>query len=228
MRDITIGRIMTTDPATVGPEDSVATAQHLLESRGIHHLPVLDGDKLVGILSSSDLMKLHGFKGNDKVGHEATEAITVGQIMEAEPITLDTTADLVDVAMKLSEGGFHALPVVASDDTLVGIVTSSDLVNHLLMQIPRGHGSVHEQPIPKAAGHSSDDDLTATMRQAKMLVEKGMDNKAADVLLHLREENRLLREVCKAAERYLRSDQDEHEHSVLVKCLADVQRFNRD
>ena len=57
--------------------------------------------------------------------------------MEPEPITLDIFADLVDVAVKLGEGGFHALPVVEGDNVLVGIVTSTDLINHLLRQVPR-------------------------------------------------------------------------------------------
>ena len=224
MRDIAISRIMTTDPSTVGPGDSVAAAKHTLESRDINHLPVVEGAKLIGILSSSDLMKLHLVK--EKTG--ALEAIKVSQIMEAEPITLETSADLVDVAVKLSEGGFHALPVVEPDDTLVGIVTSTDLVNHLLMQIPRGDGSLREPKKADSADHVSDADLTSTMRRAKALKEKGVDNKAADVLLHLREQNRLLKEVCKAAELYMRSGHAEREHSVLIKSLDDVQRFGGD
>jgi CBS domain-containing protein len=127
---------MTTDPSTVGPNDTVATAKELLESQGIHHLPVVEGGKLVGIMSSSDLLKLHVFRKRD----QAFGAIKVSQIMEPEPITLDIFADLVEVAVKLSEGGFHALPVVEADNVLVGIVTSTDLINHLLRQVP-GRGS---------------------------------------------------------------------------------------
>lgn len=138
MRDIPIGRIMTIDPSTVGPDDSVAAARELLESNGLHHLPVVEGDKLVGIISSSDLMKLHLLRE----AADTEKEITVREIMEPDPITLDTSADLIDVAKKLSDGSFHALPVVAPDDTLVGIVTSTDLINHLLMQIPRGEDTV--------------------------------------------------------------------------------------
>ena len=133
MQDIAINRIMTTDPSTVGPNDSVATAKGLLESQGIHHLPVVEGGKLIGIMSSSDLLKLHVFRKRD----QAFGAFKVSQVMEPEPITLDISADLVDVAIKLAQGSFHALPVVEADNVLVGIVTSTDLINHLLRQVPR-------------------------------------------------------------------------------------------
>lgn len=221
MRDIAINRIMTTDPLTVGPGESVAVAKDLLESNGIHHLPVVEGGVLVGILSSSDLLKLHVLRGRA----EAIEAITVSQVMEAEPVTLDIFADLVDVARKLSEGGFHSLPVVEADNVLVGIVTSTDLINHLLRQVPRSDGSLHEQESPETGSRVSDATLTATMRLAKEIVQDGRDDPMAASLLHLTEQNRLLREVSKAAELYMRSGHGEHEHSMLVKTLADLQRF---
>src|SRR5210317_2019766 len=103
MRDIAINRIMTTNPVTIRADDSVVTAKDLLEAHGIHHLPVVADGILVGILSSSDFLKLHVLRDRTK----ALAAISVSQIMEAEPVTLDVFADLVDVAAKLSEGGFH-------------------------------------------------------------------------------------------------------------------------
>jgi len=136
MRDIAINRIMTTDPLTIRPDESVATAKELLESNGIHHLPVVENGVLVGILSSSDFLKLHVLRERS----QAMSAITVSQVMEAEPVTLDVSADLVDVARKLSEAGFHSLPVVEAGNVLVGIVTSTDLINHLLRQVPRSDG----------------------------------------------------------------------------------------
>lgn len=221
MRDIAINRIMTADPSTVQPDDSVATAKELLESQCIHHLPVVEDGTLVGILSSADLLKLHILRERPV----ALAAIKVSQIMEAEPVTLDVFADLVDVASKLSEGGFHALPVVEADNVLVGIVTSSDLINHLLRQVPRSDGSLHEQELPEPGSRATDAVLTSTLRTAKSAVQSGRDDPMAQALLHLTEQNRLLKDVSKAAELYLRSGHGEHEHSVLVKTLDDLQRF---
>jgi len=224
MRDIAINRIMTTNPITIRAEDSVATAKDLLQSHGIHHLPVVADGILVGILSSSDFLKLHVLRDRT----QALAAISVSQIMEAEPVTLDVFADLVDVAAKLSEGGFHALPVVEADNALVGIVTSSDLINHVLMQVPRGDGSLRESATAETGSRISDAEVTSTMRAAKEAVQSGKDDPQAASLVHLAEQNRLLKAVSKAAELYMRSGHGEHEHSVLIKTLADVQRFGSD
>jgi CBS domain-containing protein len=128
MRDVPIDRIMTADPATVGPQQSVAEARRVLETDAINHLPVVEGDRLVGILSSSDLLKLHLF--DEKL--PLLEAATVGQIMETSVIVLDRNATLREAAEKLSMGSFHSLPVVDRKRRLHGIVTSSDLIGELL------------------------------------------------------------------------------------------------
>jgi CBS domain-containing protein len=220
MRDIAINRIMTTDPVTIGPDASVATAIELLESRDIHHLPVVVDGVLTGILSSTDLLKLHILKERPA----ALAAIKVSQIMVPDPVTLDVFADLIDVAKALSDGSFHALPVVEAENVLVGIVTSSDLVNHLLMQIPRGDSSLQDRKQENPAGTVSDADLAAALRLARASVDSGQQSKLAEVFLYLREQNRLLRDVSTAAELYMRSGHAEHEHAVLVKALAEVQR----
>jgi CBS domain-containing protein len=220
MRDIAINRIMTTDPVTIGPGDSVASAMELLESRDIHHLPVVEDGVLVGMLSSADLLKLQVLRERPK----ALASIRVRQIMVRDPITLDVFADLIDVAKALNDGSFHALPVVEADNVLVGIVTSSDLINHLLMQIPRGDSSLTDERRGETASAVTDADLASTLRLAKATVESGRPNKMAEVVLYLREQNRLLSAVAKAAELYMRSGHGEHEHGVLAKALDEVQR----
>jgi len=221
MRDVAINRIMTTDPVTIGPGDSVATAMELLESHDIHHLPVVEDGILVGILSSADLMKLHILRERD----QALRAIKVRQIMETEPVTLDVFADLFDVASRLSASSFHALPVVESDNILVGIVTSTDVINHVLMQVPRGDGSLHDENSAEPGRRVTDADLTSAMRAAKEAVDSDKDDSTARALLQVSEQNRLLKDVSRAAELYMRSGHGEHEHSVLIKALSDVQRF---
>ena len=220
MRDIAINRIMTVDPVTIGPDAPVAEARQMLVSLDIHHLPVVEDGVLVGILSSADLLKVHVLR--DKPA--ALDAIRVRQVMEPDPVTLDVFADLIDVATALTNGSFHALPVVEDDNVLVGIVTSTDLINHLLMQIPRGDGSVHEGGGEQTRGSVRDADIASVLRLAKASVESGHGNRMAEVVLYLREQNRLLAAVAKAAELYVRSGHAEHEHAVLLRALADVTR----
>lgn len=132
MRDIPIDRIMTLDPATVSPRDGAAEARRILDSNVIHHLPVVENGRLVGIVSSSDLLKLHLLDENLAF----TSSTTVAQIMETQVVVIERDATMRDAAEKLSMGGFHALPVVGPGRKLVGIVTSGDLVTELLKQMP--------------------------------------------------------------------------------------------
>lgn len=132
MRDVAIDRIMTPDPATVGPHDSAAHARRLLDSNVIHHLPVVEGGRLVGIVSSSDLLKLYLL--DEELALYART--TVDQIMETQVVVVNRNATLRDAAEKLCMGNFHALPVVDRRRRLVGIVTSSDLIGKLLQHLP--------------------------------------------------------------------------------------------
>ena len=140
MRDIPIDRIMTTDPATVGPHDSAAEARRLLDSNVIHHLPVIEDGRLVGIVSATDFLKLHLL--DDKLAIHARA--TVDQIMETNLIVLRQNATLREAAEKLCMGSFHALPVVDRHKRLVGIVTSSDLIGELLNALPVHARERHE------------------------------------------------------------------------------------
>jgi len=132
VRDYPIDRIMTPDPATVGPQDNVVEAQRRLDSNAIHHLPVVEGGRLVGMVSSSDLLKLHLLDDNMSLRMRAT----VDQIMETNVVVLQRHSTLRDAAEKLCMGGFHALPVVDRRKRLLGIVTSSDLIGELLEHLP--------------------------------------------------------------------------------------------
>ena len=132
MRDFPIDRIMTADPATVGPHATVIEAQGLLDNNAIHHLPVVEGERLVGIVSSSDLLKLHLLDDHLSI----YERITVDQVMETNVVVLHEKATLRDAAEKLCMGYFHALPVVDRRRRLRGIVTVSDLMGELLKQLP--------------------------------------------------------------------------------------------
>jgi len=132
MRDISIEQIMTPDPAIISPQSTAAEARRMLDSNVINHLPVVEQDRLVGIVSSSDLLKLHLLDDTLTIFSRAT----VDQIMETNLVVLNKGATLRQAADKLSMGNFHALPVVNRRRRLVGIVTSSDLIGELLKHLP--------------------------------------------------------------------------------------------
>lgn len=140
MKNTLIARVMTTEPVTVRPSESIASARHKLEAGGIHHLPVVDGGRLVGVLSSADLLKLYLL---DNV-RDVESDMTVEQIMAKDPITLGVGSTLRDAAEMLSAGAFHALPVVDDNGHLKGVVTSTDMISFLLRQIPNGDGTLSQ------------------------------------------------------------------------------------
>jgi len=219
MRDIAIDRVMTTDPTTIGPAAPIGAAKRLLESGNIHHLPVVEDGLLEGMISSSDL-RIFQFL---KVGATTLSDVPVRQIMEANPVVLEPGASLRDAATKLSAGGYHALPVVEPDRTLVGIVTTCDLIDHLLHQIPRGDGSIQAEATSGSAIRPGASEISEALQNAERDVERGDPDELAQILLHFRDRNRLLEHACHAAGIYLRSGLGEHEHAVLVKCLADLE-----
>lgn len=135
MRNISIDTLMTPDPVTVSPQTNAVEARRLLDNHVIHHLPVVEDGRLVGVISSSDFLKLHLFDAEMSL----ITRTTVDQIMETNITVIESGSTLREAAEKLAMGGFHALPVVDRERRLVGIVTSSDLIGELLDRL-EGHG----------------------------------------------------------------------------------------
>ncbi|MBN8281200.1 MAG: CBS domain-containing protein [Gammaproteobacteria bacterium] len=143
MRDEPIQRIMTTPAWVVGPDSTLEEAARLMARERLHHLPVVDGQRLAGILSASDL-----------IGRDAPDAgqLRVGAVMQAQPLAISRTSTLQEAATRLAAGGIHALPVTDLEGRVLGIVTSTDLIGLLLRQLAapeagtaRGDGAMAER-----------------------------------------------------------------------------------
>ncbi|MCB1087777.1 MAG: CBS domain-containing protein [Verrucomicrobiae bacterium] len=126
---------MTSEPVTVRHGDPISKVRKLFQENHLHHLPVVDGDRLVGIISWTDLMR---FSYGDAFGEDARSVDAtldhthkLEDLMSRAPVTIDVNAGIRDAAQILASSDFHALPVV-DGDKLVGIVTSRDLIHFLL------------------------------------------------------------------------------------------------
>lgn len=109
---------MTPDVVTVSPAASVVDALDILNANSVRHLPVLDGDRLVGILSDRDLrMAMTG----------RPEETTVADVMTRDPFTVAPDTPVEDAARTLTEEQVGCLPVL-EDGALVGILTASDVL----------------------------------------------------------------------------------------------------
>jgi len=132
-----ITKIMATDPITVHTGQKVSDAQKILSGERLHHLPVVSGKKLVGIISSTDLMKLSFslFDSNDSSSMAYVDKqFSIEDLMQSDVISINVKSTVRDAAEALSVGGFHAVPVVDDAQNLAGIVTSTDLIGYLLQQ----------------------------------------------------------------------------------------------
>lgn len=132
-----VHQIMTPDPVSINRNGQPSEVRRILEERSIHHLPVTDGNRLVGIISATDLLRVifrdAGTGDSTNLDAMLDQSFTVADLMNREPVTVCTHSSIRDAAQILVSGRFHSLPVVDGDQ-LVGIVTSSDLIRYLLDQ----------------------------------------------------------------------------------------------
>ncbi|MEZ4375461.1 MAG: HPP family protein [Polyangiaceae bacterium] len=132
-----ISHLMTKNPATVHTRQNVSDVRRLMTENRFHHVPVVSGDKLLGMVSASDLLaiRVEGVGADDRaMDAYLDQQFTIEGIMCKDLRKLKTTDTVRDAAGVLAGGSFHALPVVDAEDRLQGIVTSTDLVRYLLDQ----------------------------------------------------------------------------------------------
>jgi acetoin utilization protein AcuB len=116
-----IVNLMTPDPVTIDQHDKLSKAKAMMQAGNFRRLPVVDDGRLVGILTERDLQKYSGF----------LESTRVTAAMRTSLITV-TPYDTVEFAARLMlKHKIGGLPIVA-DGTLVGIVTTTDLLKAFL------------------------------------------------------------------------------------------------
>ena len=222
--DAPVAEVMTRDPLVVGPHQKLSDVRRLLTDTHIHHLPVVDGTKLIGLISSTDLIQLEATL--DAADRESLGALIDGQyrideVMQRDVITLADTASVGDAATALSAGGFHSLPVIDGGSNLIGIVTSTDLIGFLLEHLwptpPR------RMPRRTSEGRSSapaQHELRTAIEAAERMRASGQDPEClAAALCYFKDRSEKFERAFHAAERYLHSGLAEQEHSQLVRAI---------
>lgn len=119
---------MTPDPVTVDPTASIATAARLMARRRVRRLPVVDGERLVGIVSELDVARAFPPDVNpfSAVVEPKPGDRTVHDVMTARPVTVEPSTPIDEAAAVLRDRRIGAVPV-AVGHRLVGILTESDL-----------------------------------------------------------------------------------------------------
>ena len=133
--EVPVSSIMVKDLITVGVSDGLDKAEHLLKKNKIRHIPVVEGKKIVGMLSINDILRISfadgAFREEEDISSSIYEMFTIRHLMRSKLETVSSHNTIKEVAEKFVESEYHSLPVVDNDE-LVGLVTTTDLIKYLL------------------------------------------------------------------------------------------------
>jgi CBS domain-containing protein len=116
-----IANWMSRSPACISPNDTLAAAKKLMDAGHFRRLPVVENDKLVGIITERDLRQHWGYLDSTKVN----------AAMTSDPVTVNPRNTAEDAAHLMLQHKIGGLPVV-DNRKLVGILSTSDLIRALL------------------------------------------------------------------------------------------------
>lgn len=117
-----LSSIMTKKVITAGPDDKLSVAREVFMKNRVHHLPIVRGARLVGILTTYDMFKLVD-SGSDY------DDVIIKNVMTDHVATLEPEDKIGSAAELFLENLFHAVPIV-KDGELKGIVTSFDVIKY--------------------------------------------------------------------------------------------------
>jgi CBS domain-containing protein len=116
-----ISEVMTSNPRTVGSSTSVVEAARIMKSEDVGSVPILEDDRLVGVVTDRDITIRAAAEGRD------LQSTTVGEIASRDVVTIDPQQSLDEAARLMAQHQVRRLPVVEEDGRLVGIVAQADV-----------------------------------------------------------------------------------------------------
>lgn len=133
-RNTPIALIMSRNVIKLNLSDDLTKAETLFKKHKIRHLPVVDGNIIIGMLSYADLLRISYVDAVDDDAQEIDSTVynlfTVQQVMSKDLVVVSPETTIKETAQILSKSEFHALPV-CEGKFLIGIVTTTDLVAYL-------------------------------------------------------------------------------------------------
>lgn len=120
---------------TISDQASLQMARDLMEKHNIRSLPVVRQDKVVGLVTDRDIKRASASDATSLDVYELAyllQGIKVKQIMSQDPVTIEFDQTLSEAADLFQKNKIDALPVMAGEDELVGILCPSDVSRALL------------------------------------------------------------------------------------------------
>lgn len=135
-----VSQYMSQPVLSIAPQTDFHIAYELMLSRGIHHLPVVDGDKLLGIVAERDLLLA--------AAHFGSTVLPVEEIMRSPVVTVSASATIAHAARLLVVRRVGSLPVLDRRKAIVGIITETDMFKLTA-------GMLRPRPAPAARRRTS-------------------------------------------------------------------------
>lgn len=136
-QNVYVSTIMTKDVVKLNLTDDLTKAESLFKEHKIRHIPVVSGNKILGILSYTDLLRISYVDAADDddevIDVTVYNMFTLQQVMTKKVISVTPETTIKETAEILATHEFHAVPV-CEGGLLVGIVTTTDLIRYLLDQ----------------------------------------------------------------------------------------------
>lgn len=133
-RNEPISKIMSTNLVTVHHGDPFSKVRKLAQEHGVHHIPVVNGHELVGMISWTDIMRVSfgdPFGQDPRTVDAALDhTMKLEDIMRKDPVSMQSSSTIREAAEILTKGDFHSLPICEGKN-LVGLVTTTDLIRYL-------------------------------------------------------------------------------------------------
>ena len=127
---ITVSEIMSNEVTSVSPQERLIHARRIMLESKVGRLPVIEDEKLVGMLTSKDLMRAFiDFRKNvpEKYQKSQIKEVFVEDIMSSKPTSTSKETTITEISKVMMETGFNGLPVV-EDDKVIGIITQTDIL----------------------------------------------------------------------------------------------------
>ncbi len=132
-----VTHIMTKDVLTADlSKDDLHSVKNLIDKNKLRHVPITHNNKLVGIISKTDINRLTFsslFEGQEQADEAVLDMLKIEHVMSNNPKVIDTETTIRDVADIFANEEFHSLPVVEGNN-VVGIVTTTDVIRYMLEQ----------------------------------------------------------------------------------------------
>jgi acetoin utilization protein AcuB len=132
--DMLVRKKMKKDLFTITKDERMTVAKKIIKEKNIRHLPVVDGKKLIGLVTNMDIRKAEASPATSleiRELHYLLDKLTVGEIMTRNVITISPDISIEEATTLLHDNKIGCLPVV-EDGVLVGMITENDVMEILI------------------------------------------------------------------------------------------------